>query len=276
MTSEVVLHTVATGAERVVFCTDALIEAPNWSPCGGFLVVNGAGRVFRLDLAAPDRLHPIDTGDVTACNNDHGLSPDGRWLAVCNSPGRGTALIYIVPVAGGAPRQVTPRAPSWFHGFSPDGGTLVYAAVRDGEFQICTCPVAGGAERVLTTGPGHKDGPDYTPDGAWIWFNSDHAGRGADLWRIRPDGTDLERMTDDDAVNWFPHPAPDGGHVLYLAYPPGTQGHPRDLDVTLRLMPATGGGAREVARFRGGQGSLNVPCWAPDAARFAYVRYPAD
>ncbi len=92
-----------------------------------------------------------------------------------------------------------------------------------------------------------------------------------DLWRVRPDGNDLERMTADASVNWFPHPSPDGEHVLYLAYAPGVKGHPREHDVELRLMPAAGGESRLLRRLFGGQGTINVPCWAPDARRFAFV-----
>jgi Tol biopolymer transport system component len=74
-------------------------------------------------------------------------------------------------------------------------------------------------------------------------------------------------------VNWFPHPSPDGRHLLYLAYSPGTMGHPRDKDVALCLADPAGGNRRRIAEFKGGQGSINVPCWAPDGGAFAYVSY---
>jgi hypothetical protein len=60
---------------------------------------------------------------------------------------------------------------------------------------------------------------------------------------------------------------------LYLAYPSGTAGHPAGLDVTLRLVPANGGASRALCRLQGGQGTINVPCWAPDSRRFAFMRY---
>ena len=93
------------------------------------------------------------------------------------------------------------------------------------------------------------------------------------LWRMRPDGTALERMTDDPRSNWFPHPSPDGASLLFLSYAPGTDGHPRDKHVELRLMPAGGGAPRTLLALFGGQGSINVPCWSPDGRRFAFVRY---
>ncbi|MEY1556228.1 TolB family protein [Yoonia sp. R2331] len=274
MISELVIHDTATGAEDVIHRADVHFEAPNWSPCGGFLVINSGGQILRVDLAAPEVLQRIDTGACTHCNNDHGISPDGLKLMISDSPGRGTSIIYRLPIGGGAPERVTPLAPSYWHGWSPDGARIAYVGRRKGIFHICTSAVDGTDEVILTDGPGHRDGPDYTPDGRWIWFNSDHHGRGADLWRMRPDGDDLQQMTDDERVKWFPHPSPDGRDVLYLAYPEGTTGHPGDLPVELRLMDATGGNIRALAAFNGGQGSINVPCWHPEGGRFAYVRYP--
>ena len=274
MRSEIVTHDLATGAETVVLAHDARVEAPNWTRDGTALIVNAAGRLYRVALDAP-ALAPIDTGPLRWLNNDHGPSPDGRWLAVSDKTETGKAAIYVLPADGGAPRRVTPRVPSWWHAWSPDGARLAYAAQRGRGVQIHTCAVDGTDERALTDGFDHCDGPDYAPDGEWIWFNGERLGA-VDLWRMRPDGADLARMTGGPTIDWFPHPSPDGAHVLYLAYPPGTIGHPADRPVTLRLMPSGGGAGRVLARFRGGQGTSNVPCWSPDGRAFAYVRYPPD
>jgi Tol biopolymer transport system component len=178
-----------------------------------------------------------------------------------------------MPVEGGEPVRVTPLVPSWWHGWSPDGERLAYVAAREGAPILpYTCRLDGSDERLLVDGFDHVDGTDYTPDGTWIWFNGEREGR-VDLWRVRPDGSGLERMTDGETVDWFPHPSPDGSLVLFLAYPPGTRGHPAMLDVALCVMPAEGGEAREVVRLRGGQGTINVPCWAPDGRRFAFMRF---
>mgnify|MGYP003397026245 FL=1 len=271
MRSALCIHDLATEAETVVLETERLIEAPNWTPDGMALIVNGDGRLFRVALNEPE-LAEIDTGFATRLNNDHGISPDGRMLVISNHTVPGQSCIYTLPIGGGTPSKVTEKTPSWWHGWSPDGRTLAYVGMRSSIFDIYTIPMAGGVETRVTQGGGHHDGPDYTPDGAWIWFNSD-VGGSMQLWRIRPDGTGRERMTSDERVNWFPHPSPDGRHVIYLAYEEGTTQHPRDRDVELRLMPASGGKPETLVKLFGGQGSINVPCWAPDARRFAYVRY---
>ena len=42
----------------------------------------------------------------------------------------------------------------------------------------------------------------------------------------------------------------------------------------LRLANPNGSGVRDLDAFNGGQGTINVPSWAPTSDRFAYVRYP--
>lgn len=270
MRSFLEIYDLDLGQARLVLATERLIEAPNWHP-EGWLLVNGDGRLFRVPLAEPALL-PLDTGHAVRCNNDHGLSPDGRRIVLSSHTARGSE-IFVMPVAGGAPVPVTGEAPSWWHGWSPDGARIVYAAARGSRVvDIYGCGIGGGAETRLTFGEGHSDGPDYGADGKWIWYNCDRTGH-AQIWRMRADGTEHEQVFADDLVNWFPHPSPDGRQVLYLAYPEGTEGHPRDRDVALCLMGTRGENRRVVARFNGGQGTMNVPNWAPDGRAFAYVRY---
>lgn len=289
MISELMIHSVETGTDRLLLRHEGHIEAPNWAPDGRSLIVNGDGRLYRLALPAVLRdelqhgeaagvaaealpLSAIDCGFAQHCNNDHGLSPDGQWLAISDSTEHGASCIYIVPAGGGTPRQVTDKVPSYWHGWSPDGRTLAYCARRDGQFDIYSIAVQGGDERRLTQAGGHKDGPDYTPDGRWIWYNSAQGGQ-MDLWRMRTDGSEAEQMTHDDSVNWFPHPSPDRRHVLYLAYPAGTDGHPANRNVALRLLSMHDGSTRTLVQLVGGQGTINVPCWSPDGRYFAYMRY---
>ncbi|MCC7319532.1 MAG: PD40 domain-containing protein [Rubellimicrobium sp.] len=272
--SEICILDTASGDILPVLAHEGHVEAPNWHP-DGFLLVNGGGRLFRVPLDAP-RLEPVETGRLRALNNDHGISPDGRMLALSDKGDGGLSAIHLMPVAGGpAVRVSPPGVPSWWHSWSPDGARLAFAGVRGGPggpVAILTCALDGTDEVCVTADFDHADGPDYSPDGEWIWFNGERGGA-VDLWRIRPDGTGLSRMTGDDAVNWFPHPSPDGAQVVYLAYPPGTRGHPADMEVTLRIMPAGGGEARILTALHGGQGTINVPSWAPDSRRLAFVRY---
>jgi TolB protein len=257
---------------RVVLTTPTRIEAPNWLRDGKTLVYNGGGRLYRVP-AAGGTPEVIDTGFAVRCNNDHGVSPDGTQLVISDqSQADRKSRIYTLPVGGGLPKLVTPNAPSYWHGWSPDGKTLAYCAERDGEYDVYTIPVGGGPETRLTTAKGLDDGPEYSPDGKHIYFNSDRTGR-MHVWRMKADGSEQEQLTDDGFNNWFPHPSPDGRALVFVSYEKDVTGHPADKDVTLRRMAVPDRKIDVLGRFLGGQGTVNVPCWSPDGRRIAFVTY---
>ncbi len=265
---------IASGEREAVYTAREHFEAPNWSRDGRSFFFNRSGRLLTLPReGGPPR--PVDTGFADRLNNDHGLSPDGRWLAISHSP-REDSLIYVVPAGGGEPRQVTALGPSYWHGWSPDGKTLVYCARRSGEFDVYAISADGERsteEKRLTTAAGLDDGPDYAPDGKAIFFNSDRTGH-MRIWRMGADGSDQKQVTfDDEYEDWFPHPSPDGQWVAFLSYDKGVQGHPPNKDVALRIMPLAGGAPRILARLFGGQGTINVPSWSPDSRSLAFVSY---
>lgn len=261
---------VATGARRVVHRAPVRFEAPNWSRDGAHLLINQQGLLYRVPVGGGTPVQ-VDTATVAACNNDHGYSPDGRLLAISCGP-KGSR-IYVVPAEGGTPRLVVGESPAYWHGWSPDGATLAYVGRAGDNYDIYTVPVEGGEPRRLTTAPGLDDGPDYTPDGAWIYFNSERTGT-MRIWRMRPDGTGQEQVTFDEAyADWFPHPSPDGRWLVWLSYAADVAGHPPNKDVSLRIMPLTGGTPRVLTTLFGGQGTINVPSWSPDSRSVAFVSY---
>jgi len=264
---------IATPERHVVYRSPGKMEAPHFSPDGTALYFNRDGRINRLKLDAPEPPAVVDTGFATRCINDHGLSPDGTQLVISDLTETGKSRMYLLPAGGGPPVRVGVAEPALWHGWSPDGRTLAYCALRNGDYDVYTVPVAGGPESRLTTAPGNDNGPDYSADGQWIWFHSFRSGR-VQVWRMHPDGTNQEQVTNDDYFNWFPHPSPDGRWILILSSKvvPDT-GHPPDGEYVLRLLPAAGGAPRELVRFRGGNGSLNVPCWSRDSTRITYASY---
>lgn len=273
---------VASGATTLVHTSDdTLYEAPNWSHDGSALIVNGDGHLWRLDLDGDPTPSRIDLGDLAPLNNDHVLDPDGVHVFVSADDGH----VYRAPLAGGTPRRVTAEDGHrhYLHGVSPDGATLAYTGVVvvDGEWEppdLFLVPAAGGPITRLTDDAFPDDGPEFSPDGAWLYFNSERARTApghAQLFRMRPDGTDIAQLTHDERVNWFPHPSPDGRTLAYVSFPPGTQGHPPDREVIVRLCDADGSAVRDLVHLVGGQGTMNVPSWSPDGTRLAYVDYPS-
>ena len=273
---------VETGTHRVVKSFPYVIEAPNWTPDGKWLIVNKDGRLFKLAPDGSTDLQEIVTGSIVQCNNDHVVTADGRWIGLSsNDPANVrsyNSYVYVVPFEGGEPRRITPLGPSYLHGISPDGKLAAYCAFRGPQMEqdVYVMPLKGGTEKRLTDAPGLDDGPEFSPDGKTIWFNSVRTGR-MQVWKMKTNGKDQTQMTfDTDMNSWFPHISPDGKKVVYLAYhdyevEPGS--HIADLNVQLRMIPATGGEPRILLEFFGGQGSLNVNSWSPDSRQFAFVRY---
>lgn len=266
---------IYTDERKVLREFDHVIEAPNWTTDGRYLVYNAKGRMFTYDLAN-DAVEEIDTGFAIDCNNDHVLSPDNTELAVSHfTNADATSRIYIVPLAGGEPRLVTEAGPSYLHGWSPDGQRLAYCAERNGQYDIYTVSVDGGAETQLTDLPSLDDGPEYAPDGKHIWFNSTRTGL-MQVWRMEADGSNPTQMVVADANCWFPHVSPDGEWVVYIVYGKddvAADDHPANKNVELRLIPAVGGEPRTLAKLFGGQGTINVNSWSPDSRSMAFVSY---
>ena len=267
---------VSTGSRKILYATDQLLEAPNWTPDGKDLVYNSRGQLFRFNLESRE-ISRIDTGKARGINNDHVISWSGDRLGISHQADRGElsgSTISVLPLSGGLPVMVTSQAPSYLHGWSPDDRYLVYTARREGRYDIYRIPAAGGTETRLTCQESLDDGPEYSPDGEWIYFNSARTGT-MQIWRMHPDGNGQEQLTFDQWNDWFPHLSPDGQTVLFLSYPPETdaQDHPRCRRVMLRTMSPKGGEARVVAYLYGGQGTINVPSWSPDGGRAAFVSY---
>ncbi len=209
----------------VVFTGPSHFEAPNWSRDGNALYFDGDGKILKVS-ATGGTPEPLNIGDATRCNGSHGLSPDGKWLAItCSMPGKPESRVYIVPSEGGTPRLVTEHPNSYWHSWSPDGKTIAFTRPDRGSGNIFAIPAEGGDEIALTTGSGISDDPDYSPDGKYIYFNSDRGGT-MQIWRMHADGSAPEQMTNDDLVNWTPHVSPDGESMVFLSYEKGVTGHP--------------------------------------------------
>jgi Tol biopolymer transport system component len=280
---------VTNGHRSVYYTSRVPFEAPNWLPDGSALIYNASGndsatrgRLWKFDLITRTPTL-IDTGFAIRNNNDHVLSFDGTQLAISDqSTAGGQSTIFTMPTRGGVPKRITPLTPSYLHGWSPDAKWLTYTAGRPSkkdpkvlEWDIYKIPSDGGGKEInLTNTPGLDDGPEYSPDGQWIYFNSTRSGQ-MQIWRMKPDGTGQERVTRDDTFNdWVPHISPDGKWIVIISYglEVAAADHPYYKHCYLRIMPTDGSAPPKVIGYvYGGQGTINVPSWSPDGTHIAFV-----
>jgi hypothetical protein len=261
-----------TGVRTIVRRVIEHFEAPNWSRDGKTFIYNSGGKIYMIP-AAGGTPQLINTGFAVKCNNDHGLSWDGKELVISHHAEDGKSRIYLLPSGGGVPRLVTKNGPSYWHGISPDNKTLAYCAERNGIYDVYTIAADGGEEKRLTSAPGLDDGPEYSPDGNYIYFNSVRTGQ-MKIWRMKPDGSEQIQFTPSDEYgDWFAHPSPDNKWIVFVSYDKSVEGHPANKNVVLRLMTTSGGDVKTIAHLFGGQGTINVHSWSPDSKEFAFVSY---
>ena len=291
--SKVSIFDLRDKSTKTVYQAETVFEAPNWSSDGKYLLANSGGRLYRIPVDGPAGAAPeaINIDSSLRLNNDHAPSPDGKLIAFsASSPTSRDSQVYLSNADGSNAHVMVTATPSYFHGWSPDGKYLAYVLQHPGangaraNYDIFRVPASGGESQQLDSNSGYDDGPDYSPDGKWIYFNSDRSG-GWDVWRIPAEGAGpgdekAEPVTSDEMEDWFPHPSPDRKWLLFLSFAKGTATHNDKLSGTqLRMMPMPGTRPaktpqiRVVTTFFGGQGTINVNSWSPDSKRFAYVIY---
>jgi Tol biopolymer transport system component len=277
--SSLYVYDLASEKSELILTEKRHFEAPNWSRDGQFLLINSYGKLEKISPKG-EKLGVLPTGAVAKANNDHGYSFDGKTLYISSGKPEikgGSSFIFKVSADGGEPVQLTPLTPSYWHGISPDGSTMVYCGVRNGNYDIYAMSTSGGEEIRLTTTEGLDDGPEYSPDGKYIYINSYRSGM-MQIWRMKVDGSQPEQMTFDEHSNWFAHIAPNNRVATIISYMEDKkQAHPFGHQVKLRLLDLKTKKVKDLTEaFYGGQGTINVPSWSPDGKKFAYVQYALE
>jgi dipeptidyl aminopeptidase/acylaminoacyl peptidase len=129
--------------------------------------------------AAQERRFTIDDLLKVRRVGDPQVSPKGDQVAftitdVDKVANKSMTQIYLVPLSGGEPRQLTndehsSATPRW----SPDGEKLAFVSARDGEDQIWTIDISSGALKKVTSLSTGAGDPVWSPDGKWLAFASD-------------------------------------------------------------------------------------------------------
>jgi len=131
---------------------------------------------------------------------------------------------------------------------SPDGRTIVFTSVRDGDLEIYTMGVDGTGVRRLTHEPGYDGGAFFSPDGQHIVYRRDgpmdEAGlahyrellakdlyqpRVLEIWVMDRGGDDERQVTRLGAASFAPFYHPDGRRIIFASNHPDPRGRNFDL-----------------------------------------------
>jgi Tol biopolymer transport system component len=219
-----------------------------------------------LEVALP-AVHLTQTVVVTGELFNPQLSPDGRLLSgyyyYGNQPGQYGSLFLDLGSGAPLPGVIPPDASGI--AFSPDGTLLAYWQFFEGNGRFCIVPVTGG-EPTCVGGTAYYYGwPFWSPDGQWIMFymQPEEPGAAFNLYRVRPDGSDLTPLTTGDEFDKrSPEWSPDGALIAFTARATGAGSGPGDLWV----MDADGGDPRLLMQ---GIYLANHPIWKPDGSLVA-------
>lgn len=165
---------VETGEETVLHEFPGIIEAPNWLNDGNTLLYNADGKIYRYEIDK-DHVEQVDTGFCVQCNNDHVPSPDNQLLAVsCMPPeltdGTYESHIYVLPMTGGEPKDLTGPGLSYLHGWSPDGKHIWFNSTRSGLMQVWRMNSDGSGLTQMTDSDANNWFGHVSPDGKHVIY----------------------------------------------------------------------------------------------------------
>ncbi len=198
---------------------------------------------------------------------DPAFSPDGSSIVYFMPELGPNGDLWIVPAAGGTPRQVThdlteAGGPIW----TPDGRFIIFSSMRGGSRTLWRVRADGGAPEPLTAGAGEDVDPVLSRDGRTLVYTN--VRNQSSLRALNPD-TGAERViVERRRPTVFPRVSPDGSKVAFFGF--GDVG-----DVQIFMVPMKGGAVLQLTQ---GKGQINtMPRWSRDGSLvFYYEQRPGS
>ena len=192
--------------------------------------------------------------------------------------------IYAADADGTGARRLTTNPDYDAEGtLSPDGRTIVFTSLRDGDLDIYTMRVDGSNVTRLTTTLGYDGGPFFSPDGKQIVYRAYHPQTAADmleyrsllekrlvrpthmdLWVMNADGSDQHQVTHLPGASFAPYFHPDGRRIVFSS----NYKSPESRDFDLYLVNADGTGLEQVTTAPGFDA---FPMFSPDGTHLVWA-----
>lgn len=194
-------------------------------------------------------------------------SSNGPIAFVTDDPATGVSDIAIVSPRGRGLDRLTDTGDAWSPAWSPDGAKLLYEDHVDGDGDIYVMDRDGGNVVNLTErSDADEASPEWSPNGRWIVFASTRARPGSglfDIYKMRANGTRVQRLTSNRVQDWTPTWSPSGGRIAFV----------RITNVEhIFVMRADGSRVRNIT----GEDDGASPDWSPDGKRIAYQALNSD
>lgn len=226
------------------FSAPSLTEAPTFSPPADL-----ATPLPTFELVQPPEFIPTPQPTY----NDT-PPPSGKIAFACYI--QQIDQICLLNADGSGRKQLTSlSATAFYPSISPDGQTVYFSSRASGNFEIYSVDINGNNLQKLTDGIGALYAPELSPNGEWIVFTK----HGDGLWKMRPDGSDVKRVTNRDDID--PSWSPDGSMISFASSRAGAR--------QLFVMNADGSNIQQVTNLTN-MGGRNT--WSPDGTQLAFYR----
>lgn len=180
---------------------------------------SNAPKIYVMSVA-DSVVKPLDLGGLEPQTDRHYISwsPDDRELVLALSDATGNIDIYRVPREsdGTAPLRITidpavDAEPTW----SPDGNSIAYLRIEEGESEICVIPAHGGLTRVVSQSHTMCEGPVWAPDSNHLAYHVAHGLMRYELWMtsVTQPGSARRVLPENDS-NWAVTWSQDGKDIL--------------------------------------------------------------